>query len=138
VAIYGVIAAAGLAIMAATAWITASEYKNLPDRVPVHFWFDGKPTSFGPRPAVWLVVGVQVFCAAIFAFTGVSLSRAPDSGRHALGMALSALCILALLANSQMMILEAAKMPEPRLPLKRFLLSLAGFSALAIICTTLF
>lgn len=57
---YGPIAAAGFGVIAATAWITAAEYKNLPDRVPMQFWFDGKPTSFGPRPAVWLIVGVQV------------------------------------------------------------------------------
>ena len=137
-AVYGVLAVVGLGIIAATAWITASEYKNLPDRVPLQFWFDGRPTSFGPRPAVWLIVAVQVFCAAIFALTVISLTNAPGTHRHSMGMVLFGLCMLGLLANAQLMSIEAAKLPEPRLPIRRFWLSFAGFIALAVACAVLF
>jgi Protein of unknown function (DUF1648) len=137
--LYGVIAAAGVAVIAATAWITAAEYKNLPERVPMQFWFDGKPTSFGPRPVVWLIVGVQLLCLAIFGFTQSGLSAAPATHRHVLGMDLFGLCIITMIANAQMMVIEAAKsLPDQRLPMPRYWISFIAFMVVAIACAVLF
>lgn len=137
--IYGVIAAAGAAVIAATAWITAAEYKNLPDRVPMQFWFDGKPTSFGPRPVVWLIVGVQLFCLVIFGLTQRGLGTSPLTHRHVLGMVLFGLCIITMMANAQMLVIEAAKsLPDQRLPMPRYWISFIGFMIAAIVCAVLF
>jgi uncharacterized protein DUF1648 len=139
VTIYVVVAAAAIAVIAATAWTTASEYANLPDRVPMQFWFDGRPTSFGQRPVIWLIVGVQVLCLGIFAFTQQTLAAAPATHRHVLGMDLFGLCIIAMTANAQMMVIEAAKsLPDQRLPAQRYWLSFAVGMVLAIICAVRF
>lgn len=136
---YGPIAAAGLGVIAATAWITAAEYKNLPGRVPMQFWFDGKPTSFGPRPVVWLIVVVQVVCLAIFSLTQRGLSAAPSTHRHVLGMDLFGLCIVTMIANAQIMVIEAAKsLPDQRLPMPRYWISFIVFMIVAIVCAVLF
>lgn len=131
---YSAIAAAGAAIIAVTAWITASEYGNLPDRVPTQFWVDGKPTAFGPRPMIWLTVGVQVLCAGIFVFTGHLIYSDPKTRDHTLSMALFGLCVTSMVAYVQTMIIQAAKLPEPRLPMKRYWLAFIGFMAAAIVC----
>lgn len=137
-AVYEIIAAAGIAVIAATAWITAAEYKNLPDRVPMQFWFDGKPTSYGPRPVVWLMVGVQVLCLLIFGFTQVGLRTSPLTHRHVLGMDLFGLCIIAMIANAQLMVIEAAKsLPDQRLPMPRYWISFITFMIVAIVCAVL-
>ena len=134
-----VIAAAGVAVIMATAWITAVEYKNLPDRVPTQFWFDGKPTSFGPRPIVCVLVGVQLLCLVIFGFTQRSLGASPLTHRQVLGMDLFGLCIITMMASAQIMILEAAKsLPDQRLPMPRYWISFVGFTIVAILCAALF
>jgi uncharacterized membrane protein len=51
---------AALLLMAATAWIVAQSYPRLPDPIPSHFGFDGRPDGWLPRKAIWLLPLVAV------------------------------------------------------------------------------
>jgi uncharacterized membrane protein len=48
----------GVALIVLTALTTASQYRKLPERVPLHFNLGGTPGTFGPRVAIWLLVAV--------------------------------------------------------------------------------
>lgn len=58
--------AVGAAIIIVTIAFTASRYRELPDRIPLHFGITGIADSYGPRPFIWLVVGMQLLCAAVY------------------------------------------------------------------------
>ena len=58
--------AAGAVILIATIAYTASRYRELPDRVPLHFGITGIADSYGPRSFVWLIVGVQLLSALLY------------------------------------------------------------------------
>lgn len=117
--LYIAIAAVGLAVIAYTAWMTASEYENLPDRLPLSFWVDGTPTGYGPRSAIWVVPIVQLLIAGDIAFV-VQFPSHPMSGRDHLGVGIATLCIFGLTAFVQKLLLETAQTPDQRLRLKRF------------------
>lgn len=105
----------------------------------MQFWFDGKPTSFGPRFAIWLIVIVQVGCLVIFGATQQALTSAHTTHRHVLGMDAFGLCIITMIGYAQTMVIEAAKaLPDQRLPMPRYWISLLLFMAAAIICAVTF
>lgn len=132
-----VIAAVAAGIVAVTAAITAREYRNLPDRVPMHFALDGTPTTYQPRPMVWLIVAVQIFSGLIFSNTVTVLgqSRGPAT---ALGAGIFGICVLGTLALAQFMIVSSAKSPDQRAPVGRFLISAGTLIALGILSMRLF
>lgn len=49
----------GFAISIGTATLTAVRYRDLPDSIPIHFGISGRADNYGPRPLIWLLVGVQ-------------------------------------------------------------------------------
>jgi Protein of unknown function (DUF1648) len=59
-------------IIAGTVIYTGLRYRELPDRVPLHFGFSGGVDRTGPRPAVWLIVALQIFIGATYTFTYLS------------------------------------------------------------------
>ncbi|HEY3676279.1 MAG TPA: DUF1648 domain-containing protein [Candidatus Tumulicola sp.] len=59
-------------IIAGTVAYTGLRYRELPERVPLHFGFSGRVDGTGPRPAVWLIVALQIFIGVTYAFTYLS------------------------------------------------------------------
>jgi hypothetical protein len=59
-------------IIAGTVIYTGLRYRELPDRVPLHFGFSGSVDGTGPRPAIWLVAGLQIFIGATYTVTYLS------------------------------------------------------------------
>jgi hypothetical protein len=54
-------------------------------------------------------------------------------------MDLFGLCIITMIANAQMMVLEASKsLPDQRLPMPRYWISFLVFMGVAILCAVLF
>jgi len=119
------LAGIGLAIVVGTALRTAATYQDLPDRVPIHFGITGKADSYGPRPVVWLLVGVQVIVgityAALFA-VGVQ--------HRAL---LVADAMLALFGWLQLQIIDAAIGGKDRIPVGRLWIPIAALIVISII-----
>lgn len=114
-------AALAAAIVAIT-WVqTSTEYKALPNRVPLNFGFDGVVNSFGPRGGIWLLPAVQLFSAAIFVFAGYALAvGAPGTHGSLPGLAVFAPCILAALWRAQRLIISAARSGASRVPMGGF------------------
>jgi uncharacterized membrane protein len=50
-------------------WFTLKHYKNLPERIPVHFDFDGKADNFGSKKYSFLtpIIGTALFCFFAYA-----------------------------------------------------------------------
>jgi Protein of unknown function (DUF1648) len=62
-------------VFAGTVAYTAFRYRELPDRIPLHFGITGRADWLGPRPLVWLLVGIQAlvvvpYSLGVFSFTG--------------------------------------------------------------------
>jgi hypothetical protein len=115
----------GCAIVASTAALTASRYGELPARVPIHFGISGVADRYGPRPAVWLLVGVQLLIGAIFAVM-----------RGAGGLALDLLigdCLLAVFAWVQVQIVSLAISGKDRLAMVPFWAMIGGIVVLSIL-----
>ncbi len=60
------VAIVGALIIVATFLITATRYRELPERIPIHFGIDGTVDNYGPRYMVWLLVGVQIATAVSY------------------------------------------------------------------------
>jgi hypothetical protein len=127
--VIALLAAAGLVIIVGTAIRTAASYGDLPDRVPIHFGITGKADSYGPRPVIWLLVGVQVMVAIIYA--AVFSMGAPH------GSLVAADALLALFGWVQLQIIDAAISGTNRIPPGRMWLSIAGLIALTLAASRL-
>jgi hypothetical protein len=55
-----------VAAIAGTAAYTALRYRELPNRVPLHFGIAGWVDGYGPRGAIWLLPIVQLFIALVY------------------------------------------------------------------------
>lgn len=135
--LYALLVGAALAVMGITIAITAREYRSLPERVPLHFGFDGRPGNYGPRPAIWLIVLIQV---VIFAASSLGEDPMLQKGdvRHALGSAIFRLCVLAFTAQLQFGLISAAKSVDQRLPIRQFYGSIAFLFAAIFVTMRLF
>ncbi len=50
-------------------WIfTIINYQKLPEIIPTHFDFNGKPDDFGTRKTVWFLVVVATICFAVMLY----------------------------------------------------------------------
>jgi uncharacterized membrane protein len=105
--------AAGIGLIGATASLTLGRYGELPDRVPMHFWFDGTVTSYGPRPVAWLLVVIQIAIAFTYALTFAS-------GASHVGALITADCVIAACWRSQVLIISTALSGEKRVDLAGF------------------
>jgi hypothetical protein len=125
--VIAVVVAVGILLIGATASLTFRRYGELPDQIPMHFWFDGTVTNYGPRPVAWLLVGVQILIAVTY---GLSFA----SGASHLGASLMADCVIAVCWRSQILIISAALSGKKRVEMAGFYLFLAvmltiGFAA---------
>jgi hypothetical protein len=122
--VIAVVVAVGILLIGATASLTFRRYGELPDQIPMHFWFDGTVTNYGPRPVAWLLVGVQILIAVTYAMTFASHVGAP----------FVADCVIAVCWRSQILIISAALSGKKRVEMAGFYLFLAvmltiGFAA---------
>lgn len=123
-----VLVAVGLVLIGATASLTLWRYGELPDQIPMHFWFDGTVTNYGPRPVAWLLVGVQIVIAVTCALTFAS-------GASHLGESIMVDSVIAVCWRSQVLIISAALSGKKRVEMGGFYLFLAimltiGFAAI--------
>jgi len=105
--------AAGIAIIVATAATTAGAYTALPARLALQFAFDGSPLSLWPRPAIWLVVAIQVAISGTFArlaWTSIAGQFRPQTSASLIICD----CVLLIAWRAQVLVIEAAKDPENR------------------------
>jgi uncharacterized membrane protein len=105
------LAAIAAAIVVGTAALTALRYPALPDRVPIHFGFDGRADRYGPRPAAWIAVGAQLVVAMLYAALYIA-----GAARQAL---VGGVVLLAFFGWMQKEILEAATSGTNRIPPSR-------------------
>lgn len=70
---------AALLGLAALWWLAASNYNQLPERIPTHFGFDGNPDGFGPKSRIWLL---PVLGLVLYLFMGY-LARKPHTYNYA-------------------------------------------------------
>lgn len=102
----------GVAIVTATALLTAARYGDLPDSVPIHFGLDGRANSYGPRSMLWLPVGIQLMLAL---FEGLIWSAA-----HPPGVLIMVNGVLAVMLVVQVQILGAATSRTNRISMGGF------------------
>jgi hypothetical protein len=118
--VIAVLAAAGAVIVFLTIANTAARYGELPDRIPLHFWLDGTVNTWGPRPAVWLMVLLQIVLAALYsALTGLWLHQELPV-RFVTAMAAFGLLMLLLLWRAQLLIISTALSGKTRADLVPF------------------
>lgn len=110
--------ALGLVLIGATASLTLRRYGALPDQIPMHFWFDGTVTNYGPRPVAWLLVGIQIVIAVTCALTFTS-------GASHVGELIVLDSIIAVCWRSQVLIISAALSGKKRVEMAGFYLFLA-------------
>ena len=123
-----VLVAVGLVLIGATVSLTLRRYGGLPDQIPMHFWFDGTVTNYGPRPVAWLLVGVQIVIAVTCALTFAS-------GASHVGESIMVDSVIAVCWRSQVLIISAALSGKKRVEMGGFYLFLAimltiGFAAI--------
>jgi hypothetical protein len=116
-------------IVAGTVVYTGLRYRQLPNRVPLHFGFSGRVDGTGPRPAVWLIVALQIFIGSTYTFTYLS------GGTQR--MMLLGCWIVAFMAWLQIQIVSVAATGTNRLPPVALWGGLAVFLAGAVAITSL-
>jgi hypothetical protein len=116
-------------IVAGTVVYTGLRYRQLPNRVPLHFGFSGRVDGTGPRPAVWLIVSLQIFIGSTYTFTYLS------GGTQR--MMLLGCWIVAFMAWLQIQIVSVAATGTNRLPPVALWGGLAVFLAGAVAITSL-
>jgi uncharacterized membrane protein len=119
----------GALILIGTIAYTAARYRELPDRVPLHFGITGRADSYGPRPFVWLIVGLQLLCGALY--TVLYLSE----GNH--GFLIIGVGISAIFLWAQMLIVAAAITGKNRIPVALFWIVFASILAATIVVVQL-
>ncbi len=130
--ILSILIAAGAAIIYFTALGTLRAYKELPDRVPMHFSLNGTVNGYGPRPMVWSMVAVQVLIAASFGNAIAGYAARPLPAAYALAMTAFGDLILLLLARAQKLIIETALSGKTRADLRSFWLFFAATMLAAV------
>jgi len=113
-------AAFGVSIVLTTIASTARAYRQLPERIPMHFWIDGTINGYGPRPMAWFVVALQIWLGALFASIAGSWLREGLPASHVLAMAGFANVLLLLLWRVQQLIIETGLSGKNRADLKPF------------------
>jgi hypothetical protein len=106
-------------IIAGTAIYTGLRYRELPDRVPLHFGLTGYVDGTGPRPVAWVIVATQLFIGLTYV---VTFSSGGD-----LRMLFGGCWVVAFFAWLQIQILSVAIAGTNRLPAAMFWLALAVF-----------
>ncbi|HZV77772.1 MAG TPA: DUF1648 domain-containing protein [Candidatus Babeliales bacterium] len=121
-----ILIAAGAVIIIGTVVTTAARYRELPDRIPIHFGLDGSANRYGPRSAIWILVATQLLIASTYALTG---------GEGGLGSLITNDCILAIAWYAQLQIISAAITGQNRINPLRFWIFFAVMMAAGIAAT---
>jgi hypothetical protein len=108
------------AAIAGTVAYTALRYRELPDRVPLHFGIAGWADGFGPRVAIWLLVLVQLF--VMLAYRSVADEAGPR-------LLYADLLTVLLLGWIQMQVITVAISGAKRIPPARMYTALALYFA---------
>jgi uncharacterized membrane protein len=116
--------ALGAGIIFATIAVTIVRYRDLPETIPIHFGFDGKPNGYGPRSAIWLGPAVQLLLTA----TAFSLGAQAPHMSHTSWLALLALCLAV-----QLLIIAAATSGTQRLNRRVFWSVFVATMAFAVV-----
>jgi hypothetical protein len=106
-----------VAVIAGTIAYTGLRYGQLPDRVPIHFGLAGNADGFGPRFAVWLIVGVQILVTI-----GYAIPSLAGAGRPLL---LVGCVVVSFCWYLQTQIVSAAIAGTNRIPAAKFWIALA-------------
>jgi Protein of unknown function (DUF1648) len=122
--------AAGTAIVIGTIALTAARYRELPDRIPLHFGITGIADSYGPRAFIWLIVGMQLLCAAVYTVLYLSVG---DRATLIYGVG-----FLAIFFWAQMQIISAAITGKNRMPIGLFWAVFVSILAATVIIARLF
>jgi hypothetical protein len=121
--------AAGAVIIIGTIAFTAARYRELPDRVPLHFGITGVADSYGPRPFIWLIVALQLLCAVLYTalyFAG-----------HDRGTLITGVGVAAIFLWAQTQIVSAAITGKNRIPVALFWAIFVGILAATIVIARL-
>lgn len=129
--------AIGTVLIADSFGTTYRSYARLPNRVPLHFAIDGTVDGYGPRPAVWLIVGVEFGCAALFLWVITLFVHQGLPSRVPIAMAAFGDFMLLLLWRAQRLIIETALSGQNRVELRSFWLFFAATMACAIVLVTI-
>lgn len=110
---------------------TAAEYRALPARVPLGFYWSGRVGRPVARPLTWYVPVTQVLVAGVMAAVGLGVvQHAPESFLRYL---VFAVCVNVMIWRVQSMMLSAAKSGANRVPMPGFvLLSCVCFALMSI------
>ncbi|HEY1680143.1 MAG TPA: DUF1648 domain-containing protein [Candidatus Tumulicola sp.] len=108
------------AAIAGTIAYTALRYRELPDRVPLHFGIAGWADGYGPRATIWLLVVVQLFIMLVY--RSVSQTAGPR-------LLYADLLTIVLLGWIQMQIIAVAIAGTKRIPPARLYTAVALFFA---------
>jgi Protein of unknown function (DUF1648) len=108
------------AAIAGTVAYTALRYRELPDRVPLHFGIAGWADGYGPRPSIWLLVVVQLFVVLVYRIA--SESAGPR-------LLYADLLTIVLLGWMQMQVIAVAITRAKRIPPVRLYAAIALFFA---------
>jgi uncharacterized membrane protein len=56
-------------------FVVQVNYGNLPERVPIHFGFSGRPDSWGARPTIWLLPALALVMYAVMTAAAVAADK---------------------------------------------------------------
>jgi uncharacterized membrane protein len=100
------LAAVGIAVIVITAFFTATNYDELPARIPTHFGFSPEPDGYGPKPMAWMLPIVQSVVVVICAWVAY---QKPVSDRELFGVLGVADSVVLTLFAAQWLIIETAR-----------------------------
>lgn len=133
-------------------WFTLKHYKNLPERIPVHFDFDGKADNFGSKRYSFLtpIIGTALFCFFAYALRHPETANFPveitDKNRYAQFLIMEVfirwlfVLIMCILMNGQdyMFRYSFDDNVKPRIPLSTAILSVIGSLIIVFIFVAIF
>jgi hypothetical protein len=117
----------GALVIAATVLTTAARYRELPERIPIHFAIDGTADNYGPRYMVWLLVGVQIATAVSYLLI---FGNGRPRGMLVVGDALLAICLIV-----QLRIISAATSGKNRVNTLGFWILFAALLGIGVAAT---
>lgn len=130
--------AVGAAVVFFTIVEAGQKYSSLPVSVPLHFGIDGTVNMYGPRPMVWMLVAVELFCATLFLYVMSQLVRQQLPVRETTAMIAFGDIVLLQLWRAQKLIIETALSGKTRADLRGFWMFFAATMTSAILLVVVF
>lgn len=93
-------------------------WPNLPDRIPIHWNFQGEVDSWGGRGSVWILPGIYFWVAGFLQLTTLHLSRSDEpSHRISMNWFLTGLASLFLYLHANTLLTALDPASKPTVPL---------------------